>query len=387
MDVLDEPGARASAQCVEGGDPGIEAGVALGRKVAPRSAGRGGRIHEPRDLGTDDSGPRLGHPGVAQRLREVPIAAEQLRHRLVRRGRLRPHPRAQHGGTAHGGAELGEQAALPDTRRRNDDEPHGRSRAGGGGERIGQSLELGRPAEHRCMEGAERLLAARVRARAGGLPRPDRLRLALHLHRTDGVRLDRLGHRERRQLTDEHGSGRRGGLKAGRGVHRVAGHAPGVRSLGGVDDFAGIHADAQLELVRLQPEPRADALDGRDERQPGPHRAFRVVVPCARRTEDRHRRVTDELLDHPAVALDRLPHAGEVRVLDRRHVLRVEALAERREPDDVGEEDADDPPVDVGHAGRVRGAAILARHPRGGSRPIHGVDRTVNAMADYPGAG
>ena len=43
---------------------------------------------------------------------------------------------------------------------------------------------------------------------------------------------------------------------------------------------------------------------------------------------------------------DRLPHRVEVGVLHERDVLGVELLRQRREPDEVGEEDGYDPPLD-----------------------------------------
>ncbi len=67
--------------------------------------------------------------------------------------------------------------------------------------------------------------------------------------------------------------------------------------------------------------------------------------------EHGHRRVTDELLDHAPVALDRLAGGGEVGVLDGRHVLRVELLGQRGEADEVGEENADDATLDRGSHG------------------------------------
>jgi len=53
--------------------------------------------------------------------------------------------------------------------------------------------------------------------------------------------------------------------------------------------------------------------------------------------EDRHHGVADELLDHAPVALDRLARDREVGILDRGHVLGIEAFGERREADDIGE--------------------------------------------------
>ena len=53
--------------------------------------------------------------------------------------------------------------------------------------------------------------------------------------------------------------------------------------------------------------------------------------------------------------LDGLADRIEVRVLDAGDVLRVETLGQRREPDEVGEEDGDDATFDRGSHGRRLG--------------------------------
>ena len=57
--------------------------------------------------------------------------------------------------------------------------------------------------------------------------------------------------------------------------------------------------------------------------------------------EDGHDGVADELLDHPAVRLDRRLPAGEAGVDDGAGVLRVQLPGDDGEVDEVGEEDAD----------------------------------------------
>jgi RecJ-like exonuclease len=59
-------------------------------------------------------------------------------------------------------------------------------------------------------------------------------------------------------------------------------------------------------------------------------------------SEQGHDRIPDELLDRAAVALELGPDALVVRPQDRLHVLRIECLGLRGEPDEVAEHDRDD---------------------------------------------
>src|SRR5262249_40438362 len=58
--------------------------------------------------------------------------------------------------------------------------------------------------------------------------------------------------------------------------------------------------------------------------------------------EQRHDRVADEFLDGAAAPLELDAHPLPVRLEQRAHVLRVEPLGPRREPDQVDEQDGDD---------------------------------------------
>ena len=94
----------------------------------------------------------------------------------------------------------------------------------------------------------------------------------------------------------------------------------------------------------------------------GAHRSHGVVLVEPRDPEDRHHRVTDELLDRAAVALDHGGHLVEVPAHHAAERLGVEPLAERRGPRHVGEDDRDDLP-DVGRGGfrlAERRRAVLA---------------------------
>src|SRR5579859_2753290 len=79
-------------------------------------------------------------------------------------------------------------------------------------------------------------------------------------------------------------------------------------------------------------------------------RTARSDVVLARRgsAPDRHHRVADELLDRSAVAADDEARGVEVAREQVADVLRVARLGERGEADEVGEEDGDDAPLDVG---------------------------------------
>ncbi len=187
--------------------------------------------------------------------------------------------------------------------------------------------------------------------------------------------------------------GRGGLLEPGRGVDRVAGRerAAGTRRPGhdrpGVDAGADLQADAEARAQLLRQ--RGDRLV---EVVGGPHRAQGVVLAHLGHPEHREHRVADELLDGPAVALDRRPGHREVATHHRAVGLRVELLAQRGRAGHVGEQQghrlADLAPGPGGYRRaalqaelglvRQRGSTVLA--PRAG-RFRH--SRTVDQGA-YP---
>ena len=63
-----------------------------------------------------------------------------------------------------------------------------------------------------------------------------------------------------------------------------------------------------------------------------------VILLCLVEAEDGHHRVTDELLDHSAVALDDLAPSREVGIDHRTNVLGVELAGHGGEVDEIGEE-------------------------------------------------
>ena len=87
---------------------------------------------------------------------------------------------------------------------------------------------------------------------------------------------------------------------------------------------------------------------------------LRVVLVRGRRAEECHDRVSDELFDGAAVSLELGADAIVVRAENGAHLLGIELLRFRSEPDKVAEEDGDDLP-------------LLARRERLGaeSRPAH----------------
>ena len=119
---------------------------------------------------------------------------------------------------------------------------------------------------------------------------------------------------------------------------------------GGIDDVAGDHPlvggpDRDGRLAGQDPGPGADpgpdGSDGVDELEGGPHGALGVVLAGGRRSPDRHDGIADELLDRPAVAPDDLRRELEVAGQGLADLLAVALLGERREADEVGEQDRD----------------------------------------------
>ena len=106
------------------------------------------------------------------------------------------------------------------------------------------------------------------------------------------------------------------------------------------ESLAGVDRDAhfQLELGIAS----FSSSIGITDREGGANGALGIVAVSDRRTEDRHHRVADELLDDAAEALDLRAHPREVGRQDRADVLRVEPLGARREADEIREEDGDD---------------------------------------------
>ena len=231
---------------------------------------------------------------------------------------------------------------------------------------------------------AQLVVAARRAARAAAPPRrgsgvrgvdePVGLqapRLALQPQRLDRLQRRVVAHEAERLGPHEHLAVGRRLLEPRRHVQRVADQQVG-RLRGVDDDLAGVHAGphpdpdapAPLEVLVQRGERAAHGL-GRA------HGAQRVVLAHHRRAPDGHHRVADELRDGALVRVHRAAHLLVEAVHHPAQRLLVEALAERREPDEVGEEDrqrlADLLPGRVGQRRAALVAELRARRVRLGA--------------------
>ena len=123
---------------------------------------------------------------------------------------------------------------------------------------------------------------------------------------------------------------------------------------------------------------RLARLDG------GPHRPQRVVLVEHRKAEDGDERIAGELLERPTVPRDDRGDLPEVTREDPSDRLRIEALAERRRPGDVDEENGDYPPgLD---RKRLRHDTAAGRDARAAGRAeLRTVRRSVTTLvAEHP---
>ena len=202
--------------------------------------------------------------------------------------------------------------------------------------------------------------ADHVRAEAGSRSQRtqegERLRLALHLNRLellvveDALRLAVCLHR------------------AGDPVHRCCSLQAGCR----VDDVArdhplalfGTRPERHDGLARIDADPHlqrerriliVQLPDRLQDPEPGTDGTLRVVLVRHWGAEDRHDRVSDELLHGAAVTLDLLPQAGVVGADAGTDVLGVSRFRGGREADEVAEEDGHDLALLVYRRLRLRG--------------------------------
>ena len=113
------------------------------------------------------------------------------------------------------------------------------------------------------------------------------------------------------------------------------------------EGLAGVDGDAHLEVGLLFDHPVTD-------RQRSPDGTLGIVLVRDRRAEQGHDGVADELLDRTAVVFELGAKPRIERRQERADILRIEALGSRCEPDQVGEENADDLALLAGR-GRVGG--------------------------------
>ncbi len=233
------------------------------------------------------------------------------------------------------GDELSRQPRLADAGVA--DDRHEATAARGGCEVGGaQALELLLLADER------RVVATRDRRRGridGLEPERDRLaRLPLQRQGLELGRLHGVPDEAVRGIT-QHDLARRGGLlEPLSDCDRLAADEPVAG--GGIagHDLAGVDPDPDLEpdfglTVELR-----DALLHGDGRA---HRAQRVVLVHDRHAEDRHHLVADELLDRPAVALDRGRRPLEEAEHQVPERLGIEPVCQLRIRDEVAEENSD----------------------------------------------
>ena len=188
-----------------------------------------------------------------------------------------------------------------------------------------------------------------------GLPAGDGRGLALERLLADRLERDRTRRRSVGRLADEDRARDRDRLEPRGRVDEVAGDHPLSVGTDRHDGLPGQDTRPPCEDRPLD----FDPADGIDQLEGRPHGAFRVVLVRDRGPPDCHHRVADELLDHPAVAVDDLAGGREVPVEQFADLLRVEPLRQRREPDEVDEHDRDEP--DLVHRRRRCGRGRTAR--------------------------
>ena len=184
---------------------------------------------------------------------------------------------------------------------------------------------------------------------AQGAPRPDRGDLALQDLLACLLEYDRGRGGLERRLADQHGSGGRDRLQARGGVDEVAGDHALIGRTDRDRGLAGEHAGAGLDT-------RREPADGGHEIEACADGPLGVVLGCDRGAPDGHHGIADELLDRAAVAPDHVPGEVEVAAQGLARLLGVALLGERREADEVREQDRDHPPLGDGRRRGRRGS-------------------------------
>jgi hypothetical protein len=233
--------------------------------------------------------------------------------------------------------ELAHEPRLTDARLADERDEAAPALLAGEPQRVAQALQLlPAPDERRVVATRQRL---GVGAHAQQAVRRHGLGLPLQVERGKVLRLDRLANEVVCGLADEDLPRSGCALEPRSGVSRVARDEvavpgqPSARHRPGSDPRAGVDLEAAAFL-----EVGVHTLEAFAHRQSGPACPQRVVLVRLGHPEDGHERIADELL-HPAAVLvdDRLHRL----VVGRHHVredLGIDARAERRRADDVGEE-------------------------------------------------
>src|SRR5438034_7356265 len=187
--------------------------------------------------------------------------------------------------------------------------------------------------------GLEALAASRTAARrdhAERSPCANRQGLALKDLVADGLEPNGAIRRAIGSLVDKQPAGRGGGLQAGCGVDKVARDHP---LAGGPDDDGGVpRADGSTErewrLLQLRPQ----CGNGLGQLETGSDRSFGIVFMCGRRAPHGNDRIADELVNRAAVADYDLSGGLEVPRQKIANILRIAAIREVGETNQVREE-------------------------------------------------
>ena len=123
------------------------------------------------------------------------------------------------------------------------------------------------------------------------------------------------------------------------------------RALQGHDGLARVDPHPDLKLERRLP--LVQLRDRLQDPKPRPDRALGIVLVSDRRTEHRHHRIADELLDRPSVALELAAETRVIRADASAHILRISGLRRRREPDQVTEQHRHHLPLLEGDSGAL----------------------------------
>ena len=266
--------------------------------------------------------------------------------------------------------ELGEQAALADTRLPRDEDHLGAADAR---RLVGEveTRQLHPPSHERRARDSGR---ARRRALARERVRENWLGPALDLDRPDLAERELAVRQAERRLGDVDLSRRGRRLETRGDVHRVPHDAVlGDAADGSGDHHARVDADAQAELdAALGFRPRGVLGEDALHADRGPQGALRVVLVGDRCAEDDEDSVADELLDRAVVADGLLGEVLEDPRDEDLEVFGVKLVRQLREPHEIGEEDRDEAPLLLNHFGsadvtRSRLVVSLVAHARCGS--------------------
>ena len=211
---------------------------------------------------------------------------------------------------------------------------------GAGVEEVLDLAELALAADERRLEPLRLELAAHSRDDPQGPPERHLAVLALQLEPSRVLVDDRALGRPPRRLAHEHRARLGDRLCPGRRVDQITGNHPLAARADGHGRLAGQHASARAQLRSADFVPQRG--DRRDELERCAYGPLRVVLGRHRRAPDRHHRIADELLDRAAVQQHEAPARVEVAGEQLADLLCVPRLGERREPDQVCEQDGDE---------------------------------------------